>query len=495
MCLARRRAFNWPLLGALCLSSLSALSAPLENTVGPVAAKAAVTGSGVRTALAGWAEVEITPPLGLPMGGRGPTDVVGTKVLDPLCAQVLYLRDTHGAGFALVSFDLVHLPHDLSDRVRLNIVHELGVDWDLVVLNASHTHSGPQTIHTLLAGQGPLPKNQADYFDAVADKLTSATRAAAKNLRPVKIEVFAGKSQVGINRRGRNANGAPSMKPNPNGPIAEQVWVLKLTPVGGGAPAVVLSYGCHPVLVYGYAASAISADYPGVARQALREKLGAAHAQFVQGTAGDVRPRIVADIPANRFRTPELADVKETGERLAKDVMAALSGKGHELDLHLGGTMDRPFIARGEPPPRKVYEQMLKNGGREGLEAVAKYWLERYDTGIGFSKGDPWPVGCIRLANDQWICYFAGEPCAEWGPEVAAWLAPRKVVLWGYCQEGLTYLPTDEMLPEGGYEVLGANRARASSPAPIAKGVKAAVHRSLQRQVELVEGRYVPASP
>ena len=38
---------------------------------------------------AGWAQVEITPPLGLPMGGRGPDFTPGAKVLDPLLAQAL----------------------------------------------------------------------------------------------------------------------------------------------------------------------------------------------------------------------------------------------------------------------------------------------------------------------------------------------------------------------------------------------------------------------
>src|SRR5438477_8653921 len=96
------------------------------------------------TAQAAWIEVNITPPLGIEMGGRGPTETVGKRILDPLMAQVLYLKDAKGAGFVLVSFDLVGMPHDLSDRIRLMFVHELAVDWNLTVVNSSHTHSGPQ---------------------------------------------------------------------------------------------------------------------------------------------------------------------------------------------------------------------------------------------------------------------------------------------------------------------------------------------------------------
>src|SRR5437016_8981099 len=134
------------------------------------------------TALAGWAEVEITPPLGIGLGGRGGPGTLASKVLDPLYAQVTYLRDGKGTGFVLVSFDLVGLPHDLSDRIRSDIVHELGVEWNLVVLNASHTHSGPYMIRSLMAGVGPAPQIEVDYFKTLEEKILSATRAAATGL-------------------------------------------------------------------------------------------------------------------------------------------------------------------------------------------------------------------------------------------------------------------------------------------------------------------------
>src|SRR5437870_11412779 len=155
------------------------------------------------TALAGWAEVEITPPLGIGLGGRGGPETRANKVLDPLYAQVTYLKDGKGTGFVLVSFDVVGLPHDLSDRIRSDIVHELGVEWNLVVLNASHTHSGPYMIRSLMAGVGPAPQIEIDYFKSLEEKIVSATRAAATGLQPVQVEVFQGTSQAAINRRGK----------------------------------------------------------------------------------------------------------------------------------------------------------------------------------------------------------------------------------------------------------------------------------------------------
>lgn len=436
---------------------------------------------------AGWAEVDITPPMGVEMGGRGPTETVGKSIRDPLKAQVLYLKDTKGKGFVLVTCDLVGMPHELSDRIRTMLVHELGVDWNLTVVNVSHTHAGPQVNLGIMAILVPIPQNQIDYQNAVYEKVLQATRSAAKSLKPVKAEVFEGKSEIAINRRGHDKNSQPAMRPNPDGPIAEKLWVLKLTPLDGTAPAVIFSYACHPVIVYTYAGSTISADFPGEARKALRKQLGEkTHLQFVQGLAGDVRPRALANLEKNSFRTAKPGDVENVGGQLAKDVLAAMQSAPKVLDLNFAAALERPLMPKDNPPPRAQYEKLLATGkGRQ--KDVAKYWLQRYDTGVGFSKGDPWQTGLIRLADNQWICYFAGEPCVEWGPKVSQWLAPRDIVFWGYSQETITYLPTAEMLPSGGYEVLDCNRARGSSPAQFAPGIDESMHHSLMRQAAAID--------
>lgn len=450
-------------------------------------------------AQAGWAEVEITPPLGVGLGGRGGPDTLASKVLDSLFAQVTYLRDAKGTGFVLISFDLVGLPHDLSDRLRTDVVHELGVDWNLVVLNASHTHSGPYMIRSLMAGVGPAPQIEQDYFKFLEAQVIAATRAAAKVLQPVKVETFSANSMVGINRRGKNKLGHRGIIPDPVGPIDDKVWVLKLTPDHGKAPAVIFSYACHPVIVYGYAFSAISADFPGVARKTIKEGLGpGTHAQFVQGFAGNIRPRITADLENNRFRAPKPDDLQQAGKELGDQVIAAMRRSGEILKLDLAGSSGRPFLPRGEPPPREYYEKLQTNAAattNKFLAAVSDYWLQRYDSKIGFARGDVWSVGLIRLAEDQWIVHSAGEPCVEWRPKMTEWLAPRKIVTWGYSQEAKSYLPTESLLPEGGYEVLESNQARASTPAPYAPGIENAIHESLLGQLAFINAMDAKPQP
>ena len=417
-----------------------------------------------------------------------------TTVLDPLYAQVLFLRDAKGAGFVLASFDLIGLPHDLSDRIRLRMVHELGVDWNLVVLNCSHTHSGPFVLRSLKAGVGPPPPIEIDYFNTLEDKLVAATRAAARALQPVEVEVFQGAARVGINRRGKSPEGRRGIIPDAHGPFDEKVWVLRLTPKNGGPPAVVFSCACHPVIVYGYADGAISADFPGATRKRLREALGPqAHAQFVQGFAGNIRPRVLADLDQDRFRASKPGDVDRAARDLADAVLAALKARGATLSLDIAGAADRPFLPRDKPPPRAHYDNMradaLATTNSHGMLALSEFWLKRYDAGEGFARGDAWPLGLVRLAANQWVVYAGGEPCIEWRAKMARWLAPRNIVAWGYSQEAKSYLPTESMLAEGGYEVLESNQGLVTTPAPFAPGIEQGVRESLLRQLAFIQAR------
>lgn len=463
-----------------------ALSAVLGLGAHP--APAAQTGV---AATAGWAEVGITPPLGIALGGRGGAETTANKVLDPLFAHVLCLRDGHGKGLVLVSLDLIGLPHDLSDRLRARLVQELGVEWNLVVLNASHTHSGPYMLRSLMAGVGPPPPVEVEYFNTLEAKVIGAARAAGGAMRPVRVETFQGRAMLGINRRGKNQQGRNAgMLPNVNGPRDDRVWVLELTPEPGGPPAIVFSCACHAVIAYGFDYAALSADFPGTARNLLREALGPkAHLQFVQGFAGDLRPRALADLAAGRFRKATPADLEQAARELSDAVLAALKTPGEKLSLDLAGASDRPFLPRGQAPPRERYEKMRATALAQTNAyrlAVADYWLKRYDAGEGFARGDAWPLGLVRLAENQWIVHCGGEPCIEWRAKMAQWLAPLNVVTWGYSQEARSYLPTESMLPEGGYEVLDSNQGRESTPAPFAPGIERAVRESLLRQLAFI---------
>ena len=102
--------------------------------------------------LAGWAELNITPPLGIALGGRGDLEEGASAVADSLRAQVTILSDARTEPIVLISLDLIGLPAWFSAQTTAEVTACTGIPAERIVFNCSHTHSGPLTFRELFAG-------------------------------------------------------------------------------------------------------------------------------------------------------------------------------------------------------------------------------------------------------------------------------------------------------------------------------------------------------
>src|SRR5262245_38324847 len=94
------------------------------------------------TLKAGAAETVITPPLGIDLTGFGGRPGSATGVHSDLYARALVLES--GADrLAIVSLDVLGLDPDLVSRTRALVEAATGIPGERVLLNSSHTHSGP----------------------------------------------------------------------------------------------------------------------------------------------------------------------------------------------------------------------------------------------------------------------------------------------------------------------------------------------------------------
>ena len=442
------------------------------------------------TARAGWAEVETTPPLGLPMGGRGPRFTPGGNILDPLCAQATVLEDPEGKRTLWISVDLVGLSPIVAEPLRYDLSALTGIPIEAVILNFSHTHSGPMGGFEGYATPLPKPRELQAYDEILCRNIVHVALEAVGNLQPVTVTEYRGESAVGINRRRKDPSGKIVMGPNPDGAHNPDLWIVDVSATESDERCVVFSYGCHPVIVYGYAWDGISADYPGVCRTALKSELGAnVQCQFIQGLAGNVRPRVLADLIQGKFRKSMPADTLAAGTELANDIVGALRNKGTRLDLDIAAVQGRFLAPRDQRriPPVDHWRSLI-NSEDELNRNLGGYWVERLESGIPPVKAVPWPVGLIRLSAGHMIAWIAGEVLAEWLDLVRAWINDPNLIAWGYCQEGRGYLPTDELLPEGGYEVDRANAYTTTGPGPFAEGLNASARQtfqSLARQLQV----------
>lgn len=427
----------------------------------------------MNTARAGWAEIEITPPPGLPMGGRGPQFTPGASILDPLIAQVLVLEDHGGRRTLWVSMDMIGLSYSMSSMFRYELAAMTGIPYEAIILNFSHTHSGPMTGFEGYATETPKPEALQAYEAGLIPGTVRMACEAVENLQPVTVRLHQGQSDIGINRRRRNQAGEMEMNPNPDGVYNPDLWVLDIAAKAGGDRCVVFCYGCHPVIVYGFAYDGISADYPGVCRGRLEEALGqGTHTQFIQGLAGNVRPRLLADPEAGRFRKSTPEDPVAVGEDLAGDVIDALNREGETLELDLAAAAGFALARRDRDRILPLeHWQSLAESGDEMSRNLGRYWTNRFRSGLSPVQVVPWGIGLVRLTREHRIAWLAGEVLAEWLGCLRDWLEDERLIAWGYCQDGRGYMPTDEIIPEGGYEVIRSNTFNKTGPGPFVAGI------------------------
>src|SRR5215472_5311104 len=145
---------------------------------------------------AGVAQVDITPPPGLPMYGyldRLRKHQVAISTLDPLYARVLVLQGGLKRA-ALVTLDLGRT-FNQSWLDRLHNTAKQTSQIDELIVTASHTHSGPNVLGVYPDCRLPAWEN------AALDKVVEAIPRAALHLEPVRLGSASGVAYIGHNRR------------------------------------------------------------------------------------------------------------------------------------------------------------------------------------------------------------------------------------------------------------------------------------------------------
>ena len=107
-------------------------------------------------------------------GGIGPGKASGQE--GELRATAVVIEDPQGNKVALVACDVLMLNRDILDQAARRIERELGIPFDHILINATHTHSAPTTV--TVHGY----KREEAFTRQVGDKIVEATVAAAKRL-------------------------------------------------------------------------------------------------------------------------------------------------------------------------------------------------------------------------------------------------------------------------------------------------------------------------
>ncbi|MEO8763874.1 MAG: neutral/alkaline non-lysosomal ceramidase N-terminal domain-containing protein [Ginsengibacter sp.] len=397
---------------------------------------------GIRKDYHGWkagvARVIITPDHPLWMAGYASRDHPAEGTLNDLWAKALALEDATGNRAVLVTMDLVGIPKGFSDRLRARLKTRFHLSAAQVILNSSHTHSGP-VLEDALVDIYPLDSLEIikikKYTGQLEDKITRLVGEALHSLKPAQLYSKNGIARFQVNRR-NNIEAILNSQTQLNGPNDYAVPIIKVTGKSGNIIAIAFGYACHNTVLNGYK---WSGDYAGFAQLELEKKYPAAIALFFQCCGADQNP-----LPR---RTVPLA--QQYGQTLAAAVERVLNENMEELTPHLITSYKEIDLSLTAPPTK---DKLLKTA--RDSTGYQKRWaarlLKQLDQGDSFRTSYPYPLQVWRLGN-QTMMILGGEVVIEYAVQLKR-IFGEDIFVLGYSNDVMAYIPSATILGEGGYE-------------------------------------------
>lgn len=427
-----------------------------------------VFGAGFR---AGVARVEITPREPIWMSGYASRNHPSTGVRQALWAKAVAIESGSGRPVVIVATDLVGLPEEVAGEVAARAEKQFGIERSRLLLNSSHTHTGP-VVWPGLAAMFDLPPGEEQklhaYAARLADDLVSAIGRSIADLSPAVISYGFGEAGFAMNRREPTAKGM-KIGVNPSGPSDRQVPVVLVASPDGKTRAILFAYACHNTTLTGDFYE-LSGDYAGVAAAKLEAEYPGAAALFLQLCGGDQNP-----YPRN---TVELAE--QHGAELAAAVDKALGGRMAAVN----GTMRTSYIVtrlKFAPQPRSVYEADLQNP--KSTPAARKRASRMLEAMVSDTA---YPVQAIRFGRSLTVLALGGEVVVDYDLRAHREYPPGEaLIVAAYSNSVMCYIPSERMLGEGGYEVVD-NMVYYGQPGPFAPGVEEVVFQAIHQAMKKV---------
>lgn len=434
---------------------------------------------------AGVARIKITPATPIRMSGYASRTSESLGVIQDLYAKALALKDAQGQRVVIVTMDLIGLSGSVSDKVFARAGKQFGLKRPEMVLMVSHTHSGPVTRDNVevMAGDVPAEKRRiAEYTDTLVDKLVEVIGAALKDLSPANLETGRGEAGFAMNRRERAAKGV-KLGVNPQGPMDHEVPVLKVTTPEGKPRAVFYGYACHNTTIAGGKYGVrdfymLCGDYAGFSQAVLEEKYPGVQAMFTIMCGGDQNPEPRGSLDMARQHGAELAGaVAKVLETKLTPVQGPIRTAVQTIELQFA------------PHTRKTFEDELAaavKGARPDTykAARAKRMLAAYDAGKPIRTIE-YPIQAIRLGTGLTLLALSGEVTVEYQIRTKKEFAGENLMVIGYANDELGYIPSLNVLRGGGYEPVDS-QVYYGHPGPYAENIEALMVGGIHKTLGLV---------
>ena len=391
----------------------------------------------------GFSKSDITPPLGIVLGGyAGYRPCSG--VHDPLHCKVVILEQ-EALRYCLIALDLVCVDEGLYRHIAKE-VSGLGIKSERLIVSAIHTHAAP---HGVISGEGPLTKVNCSaeeskpeflaYMNILISKVTDACKTAIENLEPFTLRTAKGNTPpLGSERHTGEAPGG-------------DLTVIQCK-TESGKLLTLYNFPCHPT-VLGPDNLLASADFTAN----IEELLGGDMSIFLNGAAGDISTRFTR-------QESSFAECTRMGQIAAKYILSAivdipftqpepLKGIHTMITLH-----PRPIeavdTAEAELQERTAkWEEAQASGADATTLRLLKTYVEGAWVNLEFAKS---MAGIQQLDLPVTVFNFAGLEFATIPGELFSTLQPEGLSILAYSNGYFRYVCPKEAYEANHYEAMAA---------------------------------------
>jgi len=435
---------------------------------------------------AGVSVAVITPKQPMMLAGFGSRTRPAEGKATELHAKALALRDARGSRFVIVTSDLIGIPGPLRDHVEARVGKRFDLPPASLLMNASHTHCGPELKMTATALEELSEQRQkltTDYCKWLEDTLVQLIGNALADFAPARLSYSHASAGFAMNRRLKNPDprGEPFLNhPNPDGPVDHNVPVLRVVWRDQDRRAVLFGYACHNTTLF---VNEYAGDYAGYAQAFLEKDHRGTTALFLTGCAGD----------QNGYPRGTVALSRRHGRTLATAVEAALATRHNTISGPLVVAFERVKIGYQTPPTRKQLTAYLAGSPTipfkdyELTKTHAKRLLLQIARDGKLRSSYAYPVQTVRFGEQLVLVALAGEVVVDYSLRLKRELFGPAVWVSGYNNDVFAYIPSRRLLEEGGYEPRRSMNYFTTivQPGPFAPSIEdrivAKVHRLLER--------------
>ena len=340
--------------------------------------------------------------------------------------NILLLSNKNIFKYALVTADIIWFSDRCVRKVRDLLSKEISIPPEAVMLSASHTHGTPNPEKTILH-----PPYSKAFDDFVTKKVLDCFKKTKnKSKKSVKIQFKrVSNKEFSINRRRSALSFRNGIKyqmqnlPNFKKPVDGNIDLINFINIKTNKNlAKIIKVNCHPVAS---PKNIIGSDYIGYLRKKLKNKTD--HVFFLQGLCGDIRPKIIKEnktvkdhlikiLIGDRFRKPNILDAKNIGNKIA--ILLNKISKKNKI---------RKIISLSKSYKRSLYLK-LDNGKTFNKKLEITIWN--------------W--------NPVILIFFNAEVLSGYNISI---FKNYKIICVGYSNGMIGYIPTENDIMNGGYEV------------------------------------------